>query len=513
MRNKYITKLMQPLSALLATPQIFALLPVITLGSFWIGGETLLVSTALLLPLLFVSSGALSANQINTVHERDGVTGLHLEDTIIASLDSALAAEKSTGRTTACLSVEVDDFHTLVERVGTRSADTILRTVGKRLTGALREHDIVARTDTSSFTIALSPVVRADLEAIIQLSGRLQSAVNHPVQINSAKVYITCSVGFCLARKAVQQTGASLRLCAEAAKDEACRNGPSAIRAFSNEMLKHAEIQSSFLQDIETALENGQIQAWFQPQISTDTGQITGFEALARWQHPQKGIISPGEFLPAIEKGGLSERLSETMLSQSMTALNAWDKEGIVVPQIGVNFSSDELRNPRIVDKIRWELDRYNLAPERLAIEILETVAADTSEDIITRNIEGLSDLGCSIDLDDYGTGHASIASIRRFAVGRIKIDRSFITNVDTDQDQQCLVAAILTMAERLSLDTLAEGVETIGEHAMLAQLGCGHIQGFNLARPMPYGETIAWIERHNAKIDCTPKIGKRAGS
>jgi diguanylate cyclase (GGDEF)-like protein len=504
---------MRPLSSLLSAPQVFALLPTVTLISYWVGGETLLISTALLLPLLFISSGAFSTHEPSPSHARDGVTGLHLRDAVITSLNDALAAEKSTGRTTACLSVEVDDFHTLVDRIGTRAADIVLRTVGTRMKEALRDLDIVSRTDTATFTIALSPVVRADLEAIIQLSGRLQSAINHPVQINAAKVYITCSIGFCLARKAAQNTGESLSLCAEAAKDEASRNGPSAIRSFSIEMLKHAETQSTFLQDIEMALENGEIQAWYQPQISTDTGQISGFEALARWQHPQRGIISPGEFLPAIENAGLSERLSEAMLSHSLTALNAWDKEGIVVPQIGVNFSSDELRNPRIVDKIRGELDRFNLHPKRLAIEILETVAADTSEDIITRNINGLSELGCSIDLDDYGTGHASIASIRRFAVGRIKIDRSFVTNVDHDQDQQKLVAAILTMAERLSLDTLAEGVETIGEHAMLAQLGCGHIQGFNLARPMPYGETISWIKRHNAKIHNAPQIGKRAGS
>ena len=139
------------------------------------------------------------------------------------------------------------------------------------------------------------------------------------------------------------------------------------------------------------------------------------------------------------------------------------------------------------------DLDRFDLTPERLTVEVLETVIADMGDDIITRNIAGLATLGCAIDLDDFGTGHASIANIRRFAVGRIKIDRSFIMKVDTDPEQQRMVSAILTMAEQLGLETLGEGVETVGEHAMLAQLGCGHIQGYGLARPMPFEDTLDW--------------------
>jgi EAL domain-containing protein (putative c-di-GMP-specific phosphodiesterase class I) len=199
------------------------------------------------------------------------------------------------------------------------------------------------------------------------------------------------------------------------------------------------------------------------------------------------------------------------MLYHSLASLKKWDARGLDVPMVGVNFASDELRNPKLVDKIRWELDRFDLAPGRLAVEILETVVEDTDNDIITRNIGGLAQLGCAIDLDDFGTGHASIANIRRFAVGRIKIDRSFIENVDNDAEQQRMVAAILTMAERLDLDTLAEGVETIGEHSMLAQLGCGHIQGFGLARPMPFADTLDWIGKHREKLPLTPLAGRQA--
>jgi len=266
------------------------------------------------------------------------------------------------------------------------------------------------------------------------------------------------------------------------------------------------------IDEARVALDDGQIRPWFQPQVSTDTGEVTGFEALARWQHPERGMIPPSDFLPILDQAGLFERLGEVILYHSLKSLTLWDKAGFKVPKIGVNFCSAQLRNPKLVDKIRWELDRFDLAPERLAVEILETVVADMQDDIITRNIAGLAKLGCSIDLDDFGTGHASIANIRRFAVGRIKIDRSFVMKVDTDPEQQRMVSAILTMSEQLGLETLGEGVETIGEHAMLAQLGCGHIQGFGLARPMPFSKTIAWMEKHRQKLAETPKIGRRTG-
>ncbi|WP_349237603.1 EAL domain-containing protein [Sulfitobacter sp. 15WGC] len=201
------------------------------------------------------------------------------------------------------------------------------------------------------------------------------------------------------------------------------------------------------------------------------------------------------------------ERLAEVMMYHAFAALKAWDGSGTVVPQIGVNFAGGELANPRLIDKITWELDRFDLSPDRLAIEVLETVVASTADDVITRNINALRKLGCRIDLDDFGTGHASIASIRRFSVSRIKIDRSFVMKADRDPDQQRMISAILTMAERLGIETLAEGVETVGEHVLLAQLGCDHVQGFGIARPMPFEQTLDWIARHNAKLQDVPRI------
>ncbi|MEC7257087.1 MAG: EAL domain-containing protein, partial [Pseudomonadota bacterium] len=315
----------------------------------------------------------------------------------------------------------------------------------------------------------------------------------------------------CMNARGDSEAGEWMRA-AETALTDARQSGPSSIRAYSADMKRRASTRQDLRKEVEVALEKGQIIPWFQPQISTDTGRVTGFEALARWLHPAHGMIPPSDFLPLMEETGQMERLGQTMLQHALTAICAWDRVGADVPCIGVNFAGDELRNPSLVEQVKWELDRFDLTPDRLAVEVLETVVADSPDDMVARNIRGLAALGCRIDLDDFGTGHASIASIRRFSVSRIKIDRSFVLKADQDPEQQRMIAAILTMAERLGVATLAEGVETVGEHALLAQLGCDHVQGFGIGRPMPFEQTLDWITNHAAKLADAPIIGRDVG-
>jgi EAL domain-containing protein (putative c-di-GMP-specific phosphodiesterase class I) len=161
-----------------------------------------------------------------------------------------------------------------------------------------------------------------------------------------------------------------------------------------------------------------------------------------------------------------------------------------------------DLRNPGLVDRVRWELDRFGLSPDRLTVEVLETVIEDVGDDMVTRSLAGLAALGCGIDLDDFGTGHAAIGSIRRFSVQRVKIDRSFVRRIDTDTEQQALVSGMILLSDRLGIATLAEGVETAAEQAALARLGCRHVQGYAIARPMPEDAFLAWLE---ARRDALP--------
>ncbi len=499
-------RLKQTLRAALVGPQLAAFIPALTLGAYWFGGEGLLLFSALLFPALLALTSILTRPQTLPILDCDPITGLPQRDVAIDALDAT-----PDGQARTCVVVEIDDLATVRGQNGISASESVLQRSAERLCTAMRDSDVVVALDDGQFAIVIEKKKRTDLEAMIQLSARLQAALNEPIAIDATRVIVTASVGFAMPARVEDATGEAILAAAESALDEAKRAGPGSIRAYSNGMRPRIISRDQDTQEILDALENGQIIPWFQPQISTDTGMLTGFEALARWDHPEKGLIAPGAFLPAISKAGKFDRLGEIMLFKSLTALREWDRAGLQVPNVAVNFSAEELRNPKLFDKVQWELDRFEITPDRLTIEVLENVVAQSDDDITTRNIAALADLGCPIDLDDFGTGHASISNIRRFDVNRIKIDRSFVTHVDTDRDQQNMVAAILTMAERLNLDTLAEGVESHGEHAMLAQLGCGHVQGYSIGRPMPFEQTSAWISDLQRKLDKTPSMPRRA--
>lgn len=496
---------------LLSGPQAIALLPAVCLGAFWIGGEPALIAAALGLPVVCTLLQMSKTKHRSQKSGIDNATGLPLRTSAIKSIDQTLDENTTTGRTTACIAVEIDGFNSLETSFGTAAANDILKSSARRIVEAMRDIDLVARLDGPRFAIALAPMRITDLETLIQLSSRIQAALSEPLSMDATKIYVSACIGFCLPSRAPGQSGAAFLDAAEEALADAKSNGVGSIRAFTPGATQKTLDRSTMLADVGDALESGQIIPWFQPQISTDTGEISGMEALARWVHPEKGVIPPANFLPAIEGNGLIERLGEIILYHSFLAIQTWDKAGFHVPTVSVNFSATELSNPKIVDKIRWELDRFELEPARLTVEILENVIASSDNDIITRNIGALSQLGCGIDLDDFGTGHASIANIRRFAVKRIKIDKSYVQRCDIDRNQQDMLAAILTMAERINLQTLTEGVETVGEHAMLSQLGCGHVQGFSISRPLAFDLTMNWMDTHRQKLIQTPQIGSKA--
>ncbi len=494
----------------LVGPQLAAFLPAAALGAYWFGGEGVLMFFAIVFPGILLLAGIMTqpTPQTNT-GPRDPVTKLPIRDRLIKSIDRSILRDDSPSK--SCVVIEVDDFANARRNLGDDIADRMLFACAERMKTVLRSTDLLTYLGGARFGLCLDKTRRTDLEALIQLTSRIQAAFDTPLVTDNVQIHCTLSVGFALPSRVPEQTGEAVLAAAESALQEASLSGPGSIRAYSNEMKPRASTSEHSVKEILNALNGGQIVPWFQPQLSTDTGALSGFEALARWNHPEKGLIAPGAFLPALVQAGLSERLGEVILYHSLTALKDWDKLGLKVPAISVNFSADELRNPRLFEKVKWELDRFELNPERLTVEILETVVARSDDDVTSRNIASFSQLGCGVDLDDFGTGHASISSIRRFDVSRIKIDRSFVTHVDSDRDQQSMIAAILTMAERLGLEAIAEGVETHGEHAMLGQLGCTHVQGYSIAKPMPFDATVGWLQTLEEKVAASTIIPKRA--
>jgi len=424
----------------------------------------------------------------------DGATGLGLVKNAEHWLEERLLKPTSPTLNIALMAISIDDLSSLEDRVGVPMHETILSELAERLGGLIRQDDMIGRGSDTDFLICLSDIRPPESENLLHLARRLQATLDAPFNHGSIRVYCTISIGIVRARQLKAPRPLEMIRAAERANLSARQAGPGGIRVFQSDYGQLPRSDHNLGNQISQALENGEIVAWYQPQVSTDTGAISGFEALARWEHPERGLISPATFLSFIERSGLSQRLAEVILTHALSALRTWDKANLGVPTVAVNFSSEELKNPRLSEYLNWEFDRHGIAPGRLGIEVLENVIAESHDDIVAKNLRALADLGCRIDLDDFGTGYTSILNIRKFSVSRIKIDRRLVSRIDSDHDQRDLVAALLAMSERLNVETLGEGVETPAEHTMLAQLGCDHIQGFCVARPMPLGDTLTWI-------------------
>jgi len=429
--------------------------------------------------------------------DRPAIRPASPREMVVAGLDVSVSRRRDADPGPAAVSIGIDGIDTLRDRLGPQGFAMLTARIRHRVVGALRAGDAVAVLPDGTVAAALAPGRRFDLETLCQIAGRLQAALDPPELIEGSCVRITVSIGLCATDQLPGATGgAALLDAAEAAMATARRAGVGSIRVYSDALREARSSRLQMIADLGAALDRGAVEAWFQPQICCETGAVSGFEALARWSHPQHGQIPPAQFLPLVVEAGLSARLTDTILVQALKAVRRWDRSGARIGQVSINLAEADLDDPTLADRILWQLDRFDLPPQRLGVEILESVVAKEGNDVGVASIARLAEAGCLVDLDDFGTGHAAIATLRRFAVHRVKIDRSFVHNVDRDPEQQRVVAAILSMAERLDLGTVAEGIETRAEHARLAELGCGHAQGFWLARPMPLEATLPWIAR-----------------
>ena len=343
------TRLRRRLALVLTGPPAFAFVPALCLAAFWFGGEGALVVLAGLLPVLYLAGGSFQGRMSLAA---DYSTGILPRSAFEELTEQIYLRTSEKGRQSATFFLAIEDFETVIERFGQAAADTVSKRVSERLLASVRGDDRVGQMGDARFAVCTDTVRHLDLELCIQMAARLQSAIEEPISVDGTGIYISASVGFCQHSRAPGKSSADWLNAAATALREAQRRGPSAIRAFSDQMQQATKAQAELREDVVRALEGGQIQPWFQPQISTDTGHITGFEALARWQHPDRGMISPAEFLPAVEQAGQLERLAEVMMYHSFAALKAWDGAGVEVPQVGVNFAGSELSNPKLLDKI-----------------------------------------------------------------------------------------------------------------------------------------------------------------
>lgn len=491
--------------------EMVAFLPAVSLAGLWFGleGMTLVGVTALIVawmsrPLAIPEEIEEDGGALRALPQRADA-----EEMMQAAAQDAQAA----GKGTACLVIGIDDPAAVSRQMSRAEFEDFQQAVGARIRGVLRNTDRIALIDNARHAAILAPTHRPDLEGMIQLAGRLQQACDAPYSVNGRSVNITSHVGFCLMTRAPEPTGPAILSAAETAAEEAARHGPGCIRAYAPDARPFARTRGKLDSEITPALEDGRIVAYFQPQISTDTGTISGMQAVPRWLDRDRGILGEAEILPAITANGLQGRLAEVMLFQCFGALREWDKlpagPGLVSLPIGL----DHVTDPKMSDRLKWEFDRFDMAPQRVCLVLHREVTARLDDEVVMRNIAHCAKMGCRIELAGFGTGPISVSAIRRTGAERIRIHRSFVTNVERDPEQQRLVSAIISFAAGLGLETLAEGVATIGEHAMLAQLGCHHVQGKAISAPLPLDECAGWMGRHDARLASIPRPDLRRGA
>lgn len=496
--------------------EMIAFVPACGLALLWIGPEAmvLLGFTAILVGWM---TRPLPIPPEDEDDDRDPATGLPEKEAAVEAFADILEEARERMRPSACLVLGIDSVDQLLRQLHRDEFDLLLRRMGERLGAQLRAGDQVARWDGAEFAVLLKPTPRLNLEGMIQLCGRLQDALAEPYSISAREVTLSAYVGFRLLRRsdleAREPFDANLLLAeAEAAARDAHRFGPGAIRAFSQSAGGAKTVGHSLARDCGDSLEAGHITAFFCPQISTDTGEICGIEVKPRWLHRECGMLDESQILPAIEAAGLIERFSEVLLFETFGALREFDRRGEAVGPASLLLPIPQLDNPKLIERLAWECDRFSIAPERLSFVLPQASVARLAEDLVDHNLRALRRLGCRIELAGFGTGPISADTMRKLAPERLRIDRPFIAGIDHNAENQKLVAAIASMAENLRMTTLAEGVASIAEHAMLGQLGCSAVQGPAIAPPMPPEDFHDWAERHRAKLEATPRLDLRKG-
>lgn len=478
----------------LSKVEVLALFPLIALSATWFGFDNLALVTAVGLSAL-LAIGGLTARAVDQAASPQHPVA-NGRGALVAMLDRVAGL---AGRDTACIMVQIDDWSVLHDRWGHDTCEDLALRLEERLQSALRNGDLLTRLGDSRFGIVLSPLASARLWLRDTIATRLAEAVADPLPMRGTALRLTASIGHsAMIQHGVDPADTTFKA-AEAALAEAALNGPGAIRAYAPGMGRARALQSSLSEEVEAAIHDGAITAWFQPQIHARTGTLSGMETLARWQHPKHGLLGPNEFFPAVEASGHMPLLGQSILHQALKALQGWDAMKAHIPLVSIRFSAGELRDPTLAACLANEVARHGLSPDRVVIGISEVIAAQVEEDAIVTTLQSIRDAGHRLDLEGFGLGAASLHMLQRFGVTRVKIDQSFVLDIDVDDSKRQTVSAIIAMANAMGIETLAGGVETSNEREALAGLGCDYLQGFGVARPMGLDNVVDWARAHGA--------------
>jgi diguanylate cyclase (GGDEF)-like protein/PAS domain S-box-containing protein len=446
----------------------------------------------LLSTLRDVTSRKETEEKLTRMAQFDVLTGLLNRGVFVNTLASALADARRRGSRLAVLYLDLDHFKDVNDTQGHPAGDALLKCVAHRLSENIRAADTVARFGGDEFAVLVTNVEEAADAAI--LAKKLIEAIGRPYSIGGSDVYAGASVGIALSEPGV--AAETLLSRADVALYRAKSEGRQTYRFFSAAMDQEVSERVNMIAELREALVANQFFLVYQPQVELNTGRIIGLEALIRWRHPKHGILGAGVFIPAAEHSGLIIAIGKWVLAEACLQTRRWLDEGVAVPCVAVNLSALHFKSVQELENdIDEVLEANKLPPWVLEVELTETTMMETTraEDSV---VARLRERGVRIAIDDFGTGYSSLAYLRRYPVDCIKLDREFIINLVTDQNDAAITKVALGLARLLQIDVIAEGVETREQAELLKSWGCRAAQGFYFARPMPADDVVVLLRR-----------------
>ncbi|MGA2549968.1 MAG: EAL domain-containing protein [Burkholderiaceae bacterium] len=389
----------------------------------------------------------------------------------------------------AVLFVDLDGFKPVNDSLGHAAGDDVLKEVGARLRHCARDGDTVARIGGDEFLVLMQQV--AHVPDSVALAHRIVETLAAPFDIHGRHIEISASVGIVVYPDQVQTD--NLVALADAAMYAAKRAGGNTYALYEAQMHEGGN-QLNLQMDLRHAIALGQLELHYQPKVDGRDGHLTGCEALLRWHHPTQGSISPVVFIPLAERNGLIGAIGNWVIEEACRQAKAWTERGLCL-SVAVNLSTYQLREEDLVERIGRVLFRHQLDPSQLLCEITESAAMDDVR-ITQRTLEELARIGVFLSIDDFGTGYSSLTYLRQLRAHQLKIDRSFIGDLESCNDAYAIVSAVIRLAHALGLRVVAEGVETRGQHALLSLLSCDEMQGYFFAKPMPAHAFEEWARQ-----------------
>lgn len=414
----------------------------------------------------------------------DSLTGLPNRVYFTNQLNRLLHKRRERGESVAVMFIDVDRFKLINDTLGHDAGDMLLKIVAERVSGAVRENDLVARLGGDEFTIIIDNVDSREVLAMI--ARKICQAFTRPVAFLDREIFITLSIGISVFPHDATDL-ASLMKHADTAMFHAKRYRND-FRFFEDDMAADVSRRLELENDLRRAIERNELVVYYQPQAYAANGEVVGMEALVRWRHPRRGLVSPLDFIPLAEEIGLIDAIGEIVLRTACRQLRTWLDRGYGPLRLAVNISGRQLEKREIISMVSDALIASQIPSNHLELEITESVIMEHAEDMI-EVFRRFKDMDLQIAIDDFGTGYSSLAYLKRFPVDTIKIDRSFVRGIPADQEDVAIVTGVIAMARGLGLKVVAEGVESHEQLAFLRDRGCDYIQGFHISEPLSADE------------------------